>query len=128
MARSFLLASLCLMSFLGMGFSAEDYYKILVRIFFPSRLPKTDAPARIRCGPLPPALHCRACPAAGLVRACRGVGLDSHGALVCVCCVVDAQWTQGVKRSASQSEIKKAWRKLSLDLHPDKNPRYAMIE
>jgi len=31
--------------------------------------------------------------------------------------------TQGVKRSASQSEIKKAWRKLSLDLHPDKNNR-----
>eukprot|EP00952_Eustigmatos_sp_NYUAD-ZCMA_P010505 43012-Eustigmatos_ZCMA.PRE.1 len=30
---------------------------------------------------------------------------------------------QGVKRTASQSDIKRAWRRLSLELHPDKNPR-----
>jgi DnaJ-class molecular chaperone len=34
---------------------------------------------------------------------------------------------QGVKRTASQTDIKKAWRRLSLELHPDKNNRCVLL-
>lgn len=57
------------------------------------------------------------------VRFCACILNNAHlTTLCCLCCRRDFYKILGVKRDASTSQIKKAYRKLAVKYHPDKNP------